>query len=73
MSQHQDIVLPASHDTQYIPEAVFAGERERLIRFCSRLTGNPEAAEDLAQETLLEIWRNLHKFEAQDGTLQSAG
>jgi RNA polymerase sigma-70 factor (ECF subfamily) len=71
MLQHQDIVLPASHDTQYIPEAVFAGERERLVRFCSRLTGNAEAAEDLAQETLLEVWRNLHKFDVQDGVLQS--
>ncbi|MFL5628652.1 MAG: RNA polymerase sigma factor, partial [Ktedonobacteraceae bacterium] len=73
MLLHKDMVFSASSDSdaQHIPEALFAGERERLIRFCSRLTGNPEAAEDLAQETLLEIWRNLHKFEAQDGALQA--
>ncbi len=71
MLLHKNMVFSVSSDTQHIPEALFVGERERLIRFCSRLTGNREAAEDLAQETLLEIWRNLHKFEAQDGVLQS--
>jgi hypothetical protein len=29
-------------------------ERARLVRLCARLTGNVDAAEDLAQETLLE-------------------
>jgi RNA polymerase sigma factor (sigma-70 family) len=32
-------------------------ERPRLVRLCARLTGNYEAAEDLAQETLFEAWR----------------
>jgi RNA polymerase sigma-70 factor (ECF subfamily) len=35
-----------------------AGERDRLVRLCIRLTGDPDAAEDLAQETLLEAWRH---------------
>jgi Sigma-70 region 2 len=30
-----------------------AGERARLVRLCARLTGDPDAAEDLAQEVLL--------------------
>ena len=53
-----------------IPEASFgtllASERARLIGFCAYLTGNPGAAEDLAQETLLEAWRNRHKFSEGD-------
>jgi RNA polymerase sigma-70 factor (ECF subfamily) len=53
-----------------IPEASFdtllASERARLVGFCAHLTGNPGAAEDLAQETLLEAWRNRHKFSEGD-------
>lgn len=55
-----------------IPEASFdillASERARLVGFCARLTGNPSAAEDLAQETLLEAWRNQHKLSEGDRT-----
>lgn len=29
----------------------------RLVHLCARLTGEPDAAEDLAQETLIEVWR----------------
>src|SRR3954468_5154805 len=36
--------------------------RRRLVRLCERLTGDRDAAEDLAQETLLEAWRNVHKL-----------
>lgn len=32
-------------------------ERRRVTRLCARITGDPVAAEDLAQETLLEAWR----------------
>lgn len=41
-------------------------ERARLVRFCAGFTGDPGAAEDLAQETLLEGWR--HKDELRDRT-----
>jgi len=32
-------------------------EREMLVRFCTRYTGDVAIAEDLAQQTLLEAWR----------------
>jgi RNA polymerase sigma factor (sigma-70 family) len=32
-------------------------ERQRLYRFCYRLTGDSEIAEDITQEALLEAWR----------------
>jgi RNA polymerase sigma factor (sigma-70 family) len=52
------------------PESSFATlltrERTRLIGLCASLTGNAGAAEDLAQETLLEAWRNRHKFVERD-------
>ena len=34
-------------------------ERTQLVRLCATMTGDSGAAEDLAQETLLEAWRHL--------------
>ena len=45
-----------------ILENVLPDERTRLVRLCARLTGDVDAAEDLAQETLLEAWRHAHKL-----------
>ncbi len=47
-------------DGMLIPDDVnsaLADERARLVRLCAILTSAPSAAEDLAQETLLEAWR----------------
>jgi RNA polymerase sigma-70 factor (ECF subfamily) len=49
-------------------ETLFAGERGRLVRLCTRFTGNVDVAEDLAQETLLEAWRHLHTFDQENAT-----
>ena len=35
-------------------EAALRLERARLVRLCARFTGDVDAAEDLAQETLCE-------------------
>ena len=34
-----------------------------LQRYCARRSGEPSVAEDLAQETLVEAWRNRHKLD----------
>ena len=39
-----------------------ASEHRRLVGLCASISGDRAAAEDLAQETLLEAWRNLHKL-----------
>jgi RNA polymerase sigma factor (sigma-70 family) len=41
---------------------VMPAERLRLVKLCTYLTGNGEVAEDLAQETLIEGWRQAHKL-----------
>jgi RNA polymerase sigma factor (sigma-70 family) len=39
-----------------------SSERPRLVRLCARLTGDPQAAQDLAQETLIIGWRNTDQL-----------
>lgn len=58
-----DTFISSSDDTL---EALLGEERTRLVRLCTRLTGNPGVAEDLAQETLLEAWRHRQKLGAAD-------
>ena len=43
-------------------EAMLSSERPRLVRLCARLAGDVQAAEDLAQETLIVAWRNVHQL-----------
>jgi RNA polymerase sigma-70 factor (ECF subfamily) len=42
-------------------EEVCRTHRRRLVAMLRRRTGDPEAAEDLAQETLLRAFRHLHR------------
>ena len=44
-----------------------AERRRRLVRLCAVISGDRGAAEDLAQETLLEAWRNQHKLHDAEG------
>ena len=51
-------------------EAALRLERARLVRLCARFTGDVDAAEDLAQETLFEAWRHVHKLHDPAGRAQ---
>ena len=46
--------------------------RTRLVRLCAMISGDAAAAEDLAQETLLEAWRNAHKLHDPAGAAAHA-
>ncbi len=58
VSEKNAMVAP-SHRESIDAETALAGERTRLVRLCAQLVGKPDA-EDLAQETLSEAWRNRH-------------
>jgi RNA polymerase sigma factor (sigma-70 family) len=47
-------------------ESALSEERPRLIRLCAWLTGNTEAAEDLAQEALLAAWKSKAQLTSVD-------
>jgi RNA polymerase sigma factor (sigma-70 family) len=47
-------------DQQIIAEQFISPEeRTRLLHFCAKITGNPDVAEDMVQETLVEAWSHL--------------
>ncbi len=48
-------------------ERAILREHPRLVRLCAHLTGDADAAEDLAQETLYEALRNAHKVHNPSG------
>lgn len=48
-------------------ETALASEQARLVRFCSYLTGDSHAAEDLAQEAVLIAWRKRHQLTDPNG------
>ncbi len=55
---HEIGELRELHGAAQGDQVAWDAERMRLVRLCARLTHNPEAAEDLAQEALLEAWRS---------------
>lgn len=48
-------------------EQTLQAEHSRLVRLCAQISGNVQAADELAQETLIEAWRNAHKLVDPDG------
>ncbi len=48
-----------------VSQFVSPEERVQLVRLCAVLVGDREVAEDLAQETLLEVWRHKHALRDQ--------
>jgi RNA polymerase sigma-70 factor (ECF subfamily) len=53
---HDGITAPS--ETELFAPA----ERDRLVRLCAYFSGSAAAAEDLAQETLLEAWRSRDRL-----------
>ena len=49
----------------FSPDSLMA-ERPRLVRYCARFTKNGDAAEDLAQETLVAAWESRDRLRDYD-------
>jgi RNA polymerase sigma factor (sigma-70 family) len=47
-------------------ETILADERPRLVRLCAWFTSNEDAAQDLAQETLIAAWKNRAQLDSLD-------
>lgn len=44
---------------------LFDRHAQRVYRFCSRLLGSPQDAEDVLSDTFLEVWRSRRSFAVQ--------
>jgi len=55
-----------SHAESIEFETILAEERSRLVRLCAWFSGNPGAAEDLAQETLIAAWKSRKQLQSLD-------
>jgi len=53
-----------SHAESIEFETILAAERNRLVRLCAWFSGNPGAAEDLAQETLIAAWKSRNQLQS---------
>jgi RNA polymerase sigma factor (sigma-70 family) len=61
----ETVALPPAHrgePNDRTIDRLLTSERAWLVRKCAVIVRNADAAEDLAQETLLEAWRNRHKL-----------
>ena len=54
------------YDTEMDFETALAGEWPRLVRLCAWLTGSDQAAEDLAQDTLIAAWKSRSQLISPD-------
>ncbi|MEP7366017.1 MAG: RNA polymerase sigma factor [Acidobacteriota bacterium] len=45
--------------------------KDVLYRFARRMTGSSTEAEDIVQDSFLELWRNASQFDPSRGTLRS--
>src|SRR3954469_9070149 len=54
---------PATDDVGF--EQATAEFRRELLAHCYRMTGSPDEAEDLVQETYLRAWRSYGTFEGR--------
>jgi RNA polymerase sigma factor (sigma-70 family) len=52
------ILTDSTIDLQHTLEA----ERRRIVRLCAYLTGDPDAAEDIAQEVMIAAWRGIDRL-----------
>lgn len=48
-------------------DGVYASYSERVLNLAFRMTGDEEAARDLAQDIFLKVYRNLDSFEHRSG------
>jgi RNA polymerase sigma-70 factor (ECF subfamily) len=55
-------LAPAADDSRQFIDELFRRHRDRVIAWCSRLSGNRDLAPDLAQDVFIKAYSSLHTF-----------
>lgn len=66
----QQLLSVAAGDTDAFTQ-VYDGVAHRVYGIALRVIGDPHQAEEVAQETLIEVWRNAARFDATRGSAGS--
>lgn len=66
----QHLLSVAAGDTDAFTQ-VYDGVAHRVYGIALRVIGDPHQAEEVAQETLIEVWRNATRFDATRGSAGS--
>lgn len=61
----QELVERARRGDETAFEVLVTQQEKRVYNLCRRLTGNPEDAAELTQETFLNAWRGLSRFQGE--------
>ena len=64
--------MSASADRELAYQAFFEQHHAHLARLAYLITGDPNVADDLAADALVEIWRHWRRVEAADNSLAYA-
>jgi RNA polymerase sigma-70 factor, ECF subfamily len=65
MESSADLVARACGGDVSAFETLYRGHVGRVYGLCLRMTGQPEAAEDLTQDTFVNAWRSLPGYEGR--------
>ena len=68
MTREEEAIIQRvlSGETEAFEALVLANQR-KVYNLCLRMTGNPEDAEDLAQEAFVKAYQNLGSFKGESG------
>ena len=61
----QELVERARRGDETAFEVLVTQQEKRVYNLCRRLVGNPEDAVELTQETFLNAWRGLSRFQGE--------
>lgn len=60
-----DLIRRIAEKDRLAVQALFGRYHVRVFRFIVRMTRNEAVAEELANETFMEVWRSAHRYEGR--------
>ena len=65
MTEEEARVIEAQHGSDEAFTALVEAHQSHVYNLCYRMLGNPQSAEDAAQETFLRAYQHLHRYDSR--------